>query len=692
MPFQLSPGVNVTEIDLTTIVPAVATTDAAFVGTFEWGPANTVVLVDTQDKLRARFGKPTNNTAGYWFTASNFLDYGNKLHLVRAVHNTAKNATGGGGGATSTGLLITNDDEYVEKEYDTGSQSVGMWSAKYPGNLGNALRVSVIDSGIDGDGSAGLSNTATGVKANGYAGNTYVDTLVGSNNSIQIGDLLTFSNQPGEFKAVRFEYRAAGDPHAGATATRIHLNKPLSNTFIKNGGDDSSSSVSRKWEFYNNFDDIPGTSDWAAARDGANDEIHVAVSDDTGELTGTKGQVLEAYPFVSKAPSAKKADGETNYYRDVINTQSQYIRWLDHPATGDLETVTGTAAVYNTAWGQDPTPGKGNNYVQIKRNAAGASGFGAATLPIANTLTGGTHGDSHVATEGQRLQGWDHFNDADKIDISLVLGGPENSTVALSLIDNIAERRKDCVVFLSPRKNDVVNANDPTNNVIGFRKADDLNSRSTSYAVLDSGWKYQYDKYNDVYRWIPLNADTAGLCVATDQSRDPWYSPAGFNRGNVKNALRLAFNPSKAQRDQLYKNGINPVVTFPGQGTVLFGDKTLLAKPSAFDRINVRRLFIVLEKAIATAAKFMLFEFNDEFTRAQFRNMVEPFLRDVQGRRGIFDFRVVCDESNNTGEVIDRNEFVGDIYIKPARSINFIQLNFVAVRTGVDFEEVVGKF
>ena len=215
---------------------------------------------------------------------------------------------------------------------------------------------------------------------------------------------------------------------------------------------------------------------------------------------------------------------------------------------------------------------------------------------------------------------------------------------------------------------------------------------SSSYATLDSGWKYQFDKYNDLYRFVPLNGDVAGLMVRTDNTRDPWWSPAGFNRGNVKNVVKLPYNPLKAQRDQLYKKGINPIVTFPGQGTVMFGDKTLLAKPSAFDRINVRRLFIVLEKAISTASKFTLFEFNDDFTRAQFRNMVEPFLRDVQGRRGIFDFRVVCDESNNTGEVIDRNEFIGDIYIKPARSINFIQLNFVAVRTGVEFEEVVGQF
>jgi phage tail sheath protein FI len=274
----------------------------------------------------------------------------------------------------------------------------------------------------------------------------------------------------------------------------------------------------------------------------------------------------------------------------------------------------------------------------------------------------------------------------------LILGGNSNQTLAVHIINNICETRKDCIVCLSPRAADVVN-----NSIyVGKEAEDTIEFRnllpSSSYAVMDSCWKYQYDKYNDVYRYVPMNGDTAGLMVRTDTTRDPWFSPAGFNRGNVKNVIKLSVNPKKAQRDILYKAGINPVVTFPGQGTILFGDKTLLAKPSAFDRINVRRLFIVLEKAISTASKFTLFEFNDAFTRSQFRNLVEPFLRDVQGRRGIFDFRVVCDDTNNTGEVIDRNEFIGDIYIKPARSINFIQLNFIAVRTGVDFEEVVGQF
>jgi phage tail sheath protein FI len=299
--------------------------------------------------------------------------------------------------------------------------------------------------------------------------------------------------------------------------------------------------------------------------------------------------------------------------------------------------------------------------------------------------------DGQSPSDAAYIDGYDKFSNADETDISFILGAAANQTRAVHLINNIAEKRLDCIALLSPERADVVN-----NALYSGKQAEDIVAYrntlpSSSYGVMDSGWKYQYDKFNDVYRYVPLNGDTGGTMVRTDQQRDPWFSPAGFNRGNIKNVIKLAFNPNKAERDVLYKAGVNPVVSFPGQGTVLFGDKTLLAKPSAFDRINVRRLFIVLEKSISTASKFTLFEFNDEFTRANFVNLVEPFLRDVQGRRGITDFRVVCDESNNTPEVIDRNEFIGDIFIKPARSINFIQLNFVAVRTGVDFSEVVGQ-
>jgi hypothetical protein len=356
---------------------------------------------------------------------------------------------------------------------------------------------------------------------------------------------------------------------------------------------------------------------------------------------------------LSKASDGKNSDGSTNYYKDVINNSSKYIWVLDHPR---LVTNWGTTA---------------SNKV-----------FDILTANVTNTLSAGVSGDSVSAAN--ILAGYDLFSNDELYDVSLIPMGPTTNAGVVNSVISLAETRRDCIVFISPQYTDVVNTTGQEDKIVAYR--DTLTS--SSFAVLDSGWKYQYDRYNDKYRYVPLNGDTAGLAARTDYIADPWFSPAGYNRGIIKNVVKLSYSPSKADRDILYKKGINPVVTFPGQGTLLFGDKTLLARPSAFDRINVRRLFIVLEKAIATASKFQLFEFNDPFTRAQFRNLVEPFLRDVQGRRGITDFRVVCDETNNTGEIIDRNEFVADIYIKPARAINFIQLNFIATRSGVSFEEV----
>ena len=385
--------------------------------------------------------------------------------------------------------------------------------------------------------------------------------------------------------------------------------------------------------------------------------MHVIVVDEDGAWTGEQGAVLEKFAFVSKAADAKRSDGSSMYYKDVINNTSKYIWWADHT----------TIRLTGTAWG---TNAQGSTFANLQH-------------AVQISLHGGVSADAPTA--GNIQSALATFANDEAYDISLLpLGEADTATVNFA-IGSVADVRKDCVVFASPEMSDVVdNIGSEAADVTAFR--DTLTS--SSYAVLDSGWKYQYDRYNDKYRWVPLNGDTAGLAVRTDFVADPWFSPAGFNRGQVKNVVKLAYSPSKTDRDTLYKKGVNPVVSFPGQGTVLFGDKTLLAKPSAFDRINVRRLFIVLEKAIATAAKFQLFEFNDAFTRAQFSNLVEPFLRDVQGRRGITDFKVVCDETNNTGQVIDRNEFVADIFVKPARAINFIQLNFIATRTGISFEEV----
>ena len=678
MAFQISPGVQVTEVDLTTIIPAVATTDGAFVGTFAWGPVDEIVLVDSQAALVNRFGKPNADNFEHWFTASNFLDYGNKLNLVRVVDSSA--AENAHAGDVSEDLLIKN-----EAEYDTATLSnAGTFAAKYPGALGNALRVSVCDS-VPGQ----FSNTEMNFSANTTAGSRVV-TFFGAlshNNDFVEGDVITFgtyTDAPETDLAGTVDGSDATTtnvPQGSFKVVAVNVSSPAQITLdrevpltVRN------MKINREWEFYNNFDQAPGTSEYASARNASDDEIHIAISDATGAITGTKGTVLETFANVSKGSDAKNEDGTSNYYVDVINNQSEWVWFAEET---ENHTTDGTAALGDTI-----ASAAGDTYEKIVKSVS------YIQLPLSLPLQGGT--DGNATAPGPFQLGYDLFNNPEEVDISLVICGPHGGTVSRYVIDNLAEDRKDCVAFLSPESTDCVNvANIETalTNVKNYRTTTDgINGKSSSYAVMDSGWKYQYDKFNDVYRWVPLSADIAGLCVNTDNVRDPWYSPAGLNRGQVKNVVKLAWNPRRAHRDELYKNGINPVVTLPGQGTVLFGDKTLQSKPSAFDRINVRRLFIVLEKAIATAAKYTLFEFNDEFTRAQFRNLVEPFLRDVQGRRGIFDFRVVCDATNNTPDVIDRNEFVGDIYIKPARSINFITLNFVAARTGVDFEEIVGQF
>lgn len=642
MPFQVSPGVNVSEIDLTTVIPAVSTTEGAIAGRFNWGPAGKRVLVDSEDRLASQFGKPDSNNYQEWFTAANFLSYGNQLYVSRVL-NTANNANASG----NTAVLVKNDDDY-ENNYSSGVSGAGDWVAKYPGTLGNSLKVSVCASSAAWSAAVAANLTFT-------AGSTSVQTSNDVTSKVSAGDILFYQSTTINL----------GDGLKVSSANSTVLVLETAPTTDQLGGLSSkisaNNAIQRRWEYYNFFDAAPGTSAYATQRGGSGDELHIAVVDEDGVWTNIKGTVLEKFAAVSRANDAKATDGTSIYYKEVINQRSGYIWWASHV---DNMTSAGSAATTTFT--------------------------NASDKPTKVSLSGGSNGSA--PTNAQIIDGYALFASAEDVDVSLILGADANQTIATYLINNIAEVRKDCIVCLSPEAADVVNNSTYTGkeaeDAIAFRNT----LPSTSYATMDSSWKYQYDKYNDVYRYTPMNGDTAGLMVRTDTTRDPWWSPAGFNRGNVKNVIKLSYNPRKAERDLLYKAGINPVVTFPGQGTVLFGDKTLLAKPSAFDRINVRRLFIVLEKAISTASKFTLFEFNDAFTRSQFRNLVEPFLRDVQGRRGIYDFRVVCDETNNTGEVIDRNEFIGDIYIKPARSINFIQLNFVAVRTGVDFSEVVGRF
>ena len=859
MPFQLSPGVNVTEIDLTTVIPAVATTDAAIGGVFKWGPVDKPTLVISESELANVYGRPDSDNAETWFTAASFLAYSNRLHVSRAHHSTgdaarfaayavnganyliydgaantltstsvgdeiseviagvtagslitdiddglisvtvtdtsgsdfddatglftvsnpmnlvegeevsldtsanppedsggvslsntatyyitsvtvgvstttfgltasqggaiisaysdkgtgaltinreagsqtrislSKNFTGASGGynfesfdpkysfnavannnTLQTDALLAQHIVKNEDHYDGGSQSFDasvQFVAKYPGKLGNSLRVSVCES-------------ATAYQSNVSTVDIYLDIDVGSNTatlagaantnvgtfveSLNVGDLLKFGSQE---NGIQYLEISSLPTTAGVTSNTGYTIGFLENLSISEAVDiNGTGSVQRNWGYWGLVEAAPGTSNYVAAHGNtaATDEIHIVVIDQDGDISGVPGTILEVWDGLSRATDAKSDDGGSIYYKDVINQSSNWLWWANDSTTGPSATAQLVAS------------------------------------STANPVTMDFRFGRDIAAEGSQsilgdcMRAYDKFKSAEDYDISLILTGKSfggsssylgrNVTgfqFANYLIDNIAERRKDCVVFVSPEKDDVVaNVTDITQDCIDFRSQ----LRSTSYAVLDSGYKYMYDKYNDVYRWIPINGDTAGLCAYTDDSRDPWWSPAGFNRGNLKNVVKLAWNPKKAERDLLYKNGINPIVNFPGQGIVMFGDKTLLAKPSAFDRINVRRLFIVLEKAIATAAKFTLFEFNDEFTRASFVNLVTPFLRDVQGRRGVTDFIVICDETNNTGEVIDRNEFVGDIYIKPARSINFIQLNFVAVRTGVEFSEVIGQF
>ena len=572
MAFQVSPGVQVQEIDATNVVPAVSTSIGGFAGAFNWGPVEQIVTVGSENELAATFGTPDDSTAKHFLVAASFLKYGNALKVVR-VASGHLNAT-----AQGTGQLIKNNEHYLNN-YEDGSLNLGAWAAKHPGVLGNSIKVSMITAGAS--------------------------------------------------------------PFSG-------------------------------WTYASNFDAAPGTSASATAAGVTNDELHIAVIDEDGALSGTPGTVLETFGFVSQASDAKKDDGSTNYYKDVINNQSNYIRWIDHD-TNLLE------AGFTLVAAKAVTGGTGD--------AEASNSFHTHASAIEASLAGGV--DDNTPTTGEIAAGFDLLEDAETVDVNLLFAAADADgaeVIAEDLI-SIVNARKDCMAFISPPLEDTVNNATPAASVKAF--ADGLTS--TSYASCDSTALYVYDKYNDKYRYIAASGHMAGLCANTDSVADAWFSPAGVNRGQLLGVTKLAFNPKKADRDSLYKARVNPIVSLPGQGTLLFGDKTLLSRPSAFDRINVRRLFIVLEKAISTAAKAQLFEFNDEFTRAQFRNLVEPFLRDVKGRRGLTDFSVICDNTNNTSSVIDGNKFVADIFIKPARSINFITLSFVATRSGVEFSEISGS-
>jgi len=645
MAFQVSPGVLVQEKDLSRIIPAVSTSIGAFAGRFARGPVDEIVAISSEQELVDTFGKPDSNNFEHFFSAANFLAYSNALRVVRATQTSLTNANSAG-----SSVLVKNNDDY-EQNYESGQGVVGTFAARTAGAWGNNLLVATCPT------ATAYEEISASLVASTSTTNVVGDTEVAVDNNavFNVGDIIQFSTtastddyDDGDF------YRITS---LGARETINFVQHPRGAGGLKRVVADNSK-IKRRWRYYDSVDGAPGTSPYASDRSGSGDEIHVVVVDQDGGITGTPGEVIETFSNLSKAADAKTPQGDTNYYPTVIKNKSQYIYWMDHNTSG-------------TNWGN---------------NATGTT-FTAVNTPTLESLSGGS--DGSAVTDAQLKTAYDKFADSETVDVGLIIAGPSGSTAHVDNLITLAENRKDAIVFASPQRSDVVNITNSNTQTTNVKDFFDL-IRSSSYAVFDSGYKYCYDRYNDVYRFVPLNGDIAGLAARTDLIADAWFSPAGFNRGIVRGAVKLAYNPTKAQRDILYPARVNPVSTFPGQGTILFGDKTGLSSPSAFDRINVRRLFITLEKAISTASKFQLFEFNDEFTRANFRNIVEPFLREVQGRRGITDFLVVCDETNNTGDVIDRNEFKAEIFIKPARSINFITLSFVATRTGVAFEEVAG--
>ena len=730
MAFTVSPGVVTREIDLTTIVPETGTTAGAFAGAFRWGPIDKIVNVSSEDLLVDNFQKPDSSTYLSFFSAANFLAYGQNLNVVRVANSSAFNATTDSANA----VLIKSDESYYNTYYSEyggsgPSNDYGEFASKFAGELGNSMKVSLCGADQGADLLSGevtiafaaeegtVTGTATAFTSEVQISDVvhigtsfYLVTAIGTDTAMTV---VSSQNTDVSVNAVlarttSSHYKALGQDADGAIMGTVQVSDSARKVMTGVGtyfdiqltaGDNvtiagetleiasitsntsatlvdalSPSSIAlstavnyaREWEFAGNFDYPPTTSDFATRRGVYNDEVHVIITDEDGEWTGVKGTVLEIFPALSVASDGKSEDGQALYYKEAINRRSKYVWWMKHPNGTGADTAPNTAA-----WGTSANVASKPSYTQNRTN-------------ISTSMTGGA--DGQELTDANVILGYDKFKSSEDVDVSLIITGSVSAVINSYLISNIAEVRKDCMVFASPEQSDVVNnEGNEVDAVNDFRNL----LPSSSYSVIDCGWKYQYDKYNDTFRYIPLNPDVAGLVVRTTVDRDFFFSPAGFNRGAVKNVARLAWNPNKTQRDLLYKNGVNPVVSFAGQGTLLFGDKTLLSKPSAFDRINVRRLFITLEKSIANFARFSMFEFNDDFTRSNFTSSVEPFLRDIQGRGGITDFAVVCDESNNTQEVIDRNEFIGSIFVKPTKSINFVLLNFVAVRSGVEFEEVV---
>jgi hypothetical protein len=696
--FPISAGVYVTETNLTDIVPAVSESIAALAGIFAWGPCFQPNLISSQTNLVNTFGRPSNLNAGTWFSASNFLDYGNAIWIVRTANtttntvNSALNAVGNTNPANILNCVVLNEVTFASQEFpDANVQYI----AKYPGALGNTLRVGQCDSAQQYIANISLSGTIT---SGNSSGNSYIGVLdippgsktgtmtftagVGSN--VAVGNLFANSlittfgrgdvfqvttgnrGNPTQFlQALKF-----GNAVTNATVTTI----PVTFSSRYSGGSDyTSNTVTRYWQYWNLVSGAPGISPWQANSSNPTvaDQLSIVVIDEDGLITGTPNTVLETYNNLSRATDSQNADGSTNFYKTVINQNSPWI-WIANDRTGS---PSNTAA----------------NLVAVTANEP----------PLDLSFTQGQDGDNESVAPMQTLiNGWTLFTGKQAIDIDLVIAGVPlgaNGTAGINnktynnfgmaswLINNLVQHRGDCVLFFSPDSSTVVNN-------VGQEAVDLVNWASlldsSTFAFMDSGWKYQYDNYNNIFRWLPLNGDIAGCAAYTDAVSYPWFSIAGFNRGQIKNVIKLAYNPQETDRDFLYPNAVNPVVTFPGQGTYLYGDKTFTQEPTAFGRINVRRLFITIEKAISKVAQYSLFEINDVFTQNQLKNQINPYLKGIMGARGITDFIVICDATNNTPQVVDSNQLLCGIYVKPARSINFLRLDFVAVPDGVSFSTV----
>jgi len=719
MPLNLaSPGLVVREVDLTIGRVDTATTKAgALVAPFQKGPVNEPTTIENEQDLIDNFGEPLDidKHYEYWLTASSYLSYGGILSVVRSDDDDLKNATDDG----SPEIKILSSQDYNNKGYDLNALSNTVVAARNPGSWANGIKVAIIDGVADQQIVAGITTLTVGVGVTqavptgtvlpGVGTTTVLDgffkgiitEVSGATIGVKFvahvsaaGIETSKDYQPGgvyEFNSGVISYGMSANTGGGSTTT---AGTPI------DWFDQQSITLSNSTVKWNTLAERPGTSSYAAARSSRHDEVHVVVIDDKGEVTGNAGTVLEKHLGLSKAKDAEFSAGSPSYWRKYLYNNSTNIFGMGGPtaASSGITTTSfehgGFTKETDNAWDQD---------------AQGITYAGSGVLTV--TLTGGKNynGQTGIQTAGAMTAsvggitaGYDLFENKEEFDIDFLIMGSANypeyeaQAIANKLI-SIAEIRKDVVAFISPYRGAFLNdsavgsgtlnsAPDITDNVVGFYAP----ITSSTYAVFDSGYKYMFDRFSDTFRYVPLNGDIAGTCARNDINNFPWFSPAGTARGGILNAVKLAYTPNQTQRDVLYSNRINPVIFSPGAGIVLFGDKTGFGKASAFDRINVRRLFIFLEEAISAAARDQLFEFNDEITRTNFVNIVEPFLRDVQSKRGIFDFRVVCDETNNTAAIIDNNEFVADIFIKPARSINFIGLTFVATRTGISFDEVIG--